>query len=105
MPVATPQQQSAQASVPATTKQQQQPANAELFKFEVSAPQVFHFAVRTQRDQVQVQVGAGPQLSKQLAVPIPAVVQSAATSVYGFTAPYVQWGYAKVVGVAVPKQA
>lgn len=79
-------------------------ANADVFKFEVSAPQVFHFVFHSTADKVQLDLGAG-QVSKSVAVPIPGFVQKTAGSVYSFSAPYVKWGYDKVLGATAAKQA
>ena len=74
------------------------------FKFEISAPSLFHVILTTTTESIVLDVGAGKSLDKKVKVPVPPVVRKSVTSVYNFAAPYVSWGYDKVVGkVAAPK--
>ena len=71
------------------------PSTEPAFKFEVSAPKVFHFLLQATSDKIAVDAGA-LSYNKAVTVPIPKVVQSTASTAYGFALPYAQWGYGKV---------
>lgn len=72
------------------------------FKFEVAAPKLFHFLLAATPDTLAVDAGVG-EFNKKLVVPVPSVVTAAAVTGYTWTAPYVQWGYTKVVSLVNKK--
>ena len=71
------------------------------FKFEVSSPKYFHVVLAATGAEIAIDAGVA-SYEKKVAIAIPKVVQSTASSVYAFATPYVQWGYKKVVGVTAP---
>ena len=89
------------ATVAATTvKPFKLPADP-AFKFEVSSPKYFHVVLAATGSEIAIDAGVA-SYEKKVAIAIPKVVQSTASSVYSFATPYVQWGYKKVVGVTAP---
>ena len=67
-----------------------------VVKFEVSASKAFHFKFAAAPSQIQLDVQAG-DYGKKAVVPIPQAVQNASGAVYGYVAPYAEWGYNKLL--------
>ena len=69
---------------------------AQAFKFEVSAGQLFHFKAAVATSALSFDAGLG-DYSQKLSIPVPQMVQNINGTVYGYVAPYAEWGYNRLL--------